>query len=59
MLALALTGVPFWWVSVPYFKQPLIELLLAGGWMFAIGFATLIGYLHANRLPPAGEGLKA
>jgi len=57
-LILALTGLVSLWVEIPPLLQPLLPLLLAGGWLTAQGLFTLVRYLRANPYPPAPEGVR-
>jgi len=56
-LVLALMGLPFVWLRVERTVQPLVALLLAGGWILAQGLSMLVGYLHAHPAPRPTEGV--
>lgn len=54
-VALALTGLPFVWVTIPTPLQGPLPFFLLGPWLCALGIHTLIPYLRANRLPDTKE----
>jgi hypothetical protein len=58
-LILALTGPVFLWVDPPPLVQPLLPLMLAGGWLAVQGACTLAGYMRANPYPQASGGVRA
>jgi hypothetical protein len=58
-LILALTGLPFVWIGIPMFLQPLLALMLAAGWLAGVGLFTLVGYLRANPYVRNPRGMQA
>ena len=59
VVALALTGAPFVWVTVPTALQGPLPFLLLGPWLCGLGIHTLVVYLRTNPRQSAQEGLGA
>jgi hypothetical protein len=58
-LILALTGPALLWLDLSPLLQPLVMPLLAGVWLVVQGACMLAGYLRANPIPRAPEGVRA
>jgi len=57
-LILALTGLVFVWGDVPPRLQPLLSMVLAGGWLVLHGACKLLHYLRVNPSPRSPESVR-